>query len=129
MTKMNSNGKPFTFTIQRSRWLRGTGFGLLLDSTGKQCCVGHYLSALGVKSERLFMVSCAQWVKDRLDAANWLVIAHERGSVQSKEANELYYANDRRITKDEPRLKKEREREQRIKQLFAQQNIRVRFTP
>lgn len=114
--------KAFSFTIPRKRWLRGKGSGesALLCETGKQCCVGIYLSKLGISDEKLLDMSAGEDLDRLPKQAQWLVerVGPGRG-LNSKLANELYWVND------EPKL---RGRETKIKKLFAKVGIRVRFT-
>lgn len=126
--KSVSSEKPFKFTIPRSRWLRGYDDSALLDSAGNQCCVGHYLSAVGVPREKLLCRTTANTLVSEYelpDAAKWLVAylpisrRHE-----SEDASELYELND--TSSGDGFTAKERER--RIKEIFAKHDIRVQFT-
>jgi hypothetical protein len=111
-------------TIDRSRWARGLpmeGGTYLLDpsgDTGKQCCVGIYLSSLGVEDAELAWKETADDVTSPLpDEANWLI--SQGSSFRSEVADKLYSENDRDQS--------EEDREQEIAALFAEQGIEVEF--
>ncbi len=44
---------PKTVTIKRSKWLRGTGEGCLLDDKGKMCCLGFLAREAGFSSDEI----------------------------------------------------------------------------
>ena len=50
-----SNDKVYkdveSFVVERSRWLRGSPAGTLLDEEGKMCCLGFYARACGFSEE------------------------------------------------------------------------------
>lgn len=87
--------------INRRVWLRGEGSEnsrLLREEDGKRCCVGIYLSALGVPDEMLKNATTAVWVVRRRllpPAADWL----EQPDLDivystSEDARRLYATND-----------------------------------
>ena len=105
-------------TIDRRIWKRADEHmesmdSLLLDGEGprKQCCVGIYLSALGVPDEELDGFGTVDIVDDVPEEAEWL---YEWGSV-------LYEVND---TKGPGA-----EREARVASIFlAKGKVEVEFT-
>ena len=104
------------FTIDRAKWGCGGGRGqgqLLNPDTGKQCCVGIYLSALDVPDDKL--VNRGTPVdKDVPPEARWLV--NDYGN----KTESLYLANDiEHITPFD--------RESLIRALFYVHDIHVNF--
>lgn len=41
------------FIVDRKKWLRGTGFGLLYSKNRKSCCVGQFACQLGIKNPEI----------------------------------------------------------------------------
>jgi hypothetical protein len=107
-------------TIDRKVWARGPGDNFLLNpKNGRQCCVGIYLSSLGMEDAALALVETAAWVTGTLpDEANWLLQRLPHTWV-SKIAEKLYAENDRE--------QNEEDRERQIAALFAEQGIEVEF--
>jgi len=102
--------------IDRRKWLRGEYPSRLLRvSSRKQCCVGIYLSALGVPDEalldRCYADSCG--VGPLPEEARWL-LGH------SADAHALYVRNDDAMA--------EETREIAIAAIFAKHGIEVTFT-
>lgn len=107
-------------TINRKKWLRGEGgleSCLLRESDGKMCCVGIYLSALGVSDDSLRDSNTAYIAQARggelPQQALWLFLGEGR-----EDADNLYAVNDRKC---EPC------REAKIKELFAKHGVEVMF--
>ena len=110
-----------SFVVSRRRWLHGTkrrqAEGLLLGD-GKQCCVGIYLSALGVDDHCLSLVSRASEIAWCLpEEAKWLLGSSDKpGGL----AHRLYGVNDRvGISQDQ--------REAKVRKLFREAGIKVRY--
>lgn len=116
-----SKEQPFEFTISRNKWLRGdVASSCLLDGRGKQCCVGIYLSAVGVESEELlFRRTANEAVCDLPGSADWLI------DREDPLVDELYFMNDMPTGK----AFTESDRENKIAQLFATRGVHVRFIP
>ena len=117
--------------IVRQEWLRGEGFQssyLLRVTDQKMCCLGFYLAACGVQRSDLAGVegpsalnvrqgsipNKAKWLFD--SSADAAALCHNH----SKHCDDLMYINDDKVISDE-------EREQRIREIFAQHGIAVEF--
>ena len=105
--------------IDRRVWLRGESMSALLRvSTQTRCCVGIYLSALGVPDEALAGNPTAYEVNKFIpESAEWLL--GERCE-NSDDANDLYGNNDYRSL--DPAT-----REQMIAAIFARHGVEVEF--
>lgn len=106
------------FTIKRSEWLHfgNNTFSCLKDNSGNKCCLGFYAEALGnparINSYHTAgnpAVIDAEWPK-------WLVLNGENTDkcLMLIDVNDKFYSRDR-------------DRERRIKQLFAQNGVLVKF--
>jgi hypothetical protein len=115
-----SNPKPFAFTIQRSKWIRGYDHGdsCLLRDDGCMCCLGFYCIAAGARKEDVLGITTPSSIRrgGLPRAATWLV----DGS--SGDCGSLLTDND------SPDLES-LARESRIRDLFARHNVRVTFAP
>ena len=118
---------PITkLTIDRKRWLRGTGSGLLLDrSNNKMCCLGFYSIACGLPKKLITNHGCPADIEMIYDMPlpepmQWLR-SMDFGRVKSSQlADKLMRANDK-ISLD-PEV-----REERITRYFAKKGIEVEF--
>jgi hypothetical protein len=122
--------------ISRSIWLRGEGANksfLLRSSDGKKCCLGIYLSALGVPDEKFLGIANPCFVEqDILPAeANWIICKMENGQrINSELARPLMINNDAIVQENGTGLKgvgSEQEREELIAKGFFQAGIEVEF--
>lgn len=118
--------------IDRSRRLRGDIFSgegsYLLDEQGRQCCLGFFLSSCRVPKDRLldeclpsgigWWPKYATFEHDIPKSAMWLV--EEVGKEGQRVESFFTSVND-----DSSFLEPERER--RIKALFAEYGVRVKF--
>ncbi len=109
----------FSFTINRSIWLRGEGgsvSSLLRSRDNKRCCIGIFMGALGVPDEKIAGFASIQASEELTLIANescpW--------TTKSETITSLYTTND---YDDIP----EKFRESKIAQLFASQGIDVTF--
>ncbi len=123
--KVKTMGPISGFTIPRRRWLRGgrgNDSSLYDPKTRKMCCLGIYLRACG------FSVAD---VKDRsmpgdVEATgkrvpSWMVIRRANNFIRTSPSNmKLAVANDNEGLS-------ERKRERKIRELFANQGIKVTF--
>jgi hypothetical protein len=105
------------FTIDRSRWLRGDVFDTpsqMRDRQGRMCCLGFYAESCGAKA--MTGKACPSDLKDLPEEASWLVVKHDYRSVQDvfTEANDAS-------------CESEKNREKKIKQLFAERGVKVKF--
>lgn len=101
--------------IDRAKWMRGET-GTLLADDGRQCCIGIYLSACGVRDKALKGNATPMELRhDVPSEAAWLL----DGSVDSTVTELLVSDNDRRCA--------ESTREESIASLFAAQGIDVSF--
>lgn len=127
-------GEPFKLKIDRNKWARGGILpGLLLNGMGSQCCVGLYLSALGVPDEALRGRGCADDVEVQKvlpDQAMWLNFGELS---RSDDAQHLYSVNDctlgHAINGEEHALviESEEQRERLIAETFARNGVEVEF--
>lgn len=134
----------FKFMIDRAVWMRG-GDGSLLQERRplrkrKQCCIGIYLTALGVPDDEIreegdpggiaMGLAGADTFGDKLRAklpwpraADWLVDGFTQGVVNnSKLCNDLIEVNDKDAWEIDDDV-----REMRIRDLFAQAGVDVEF--
>lgn len=110
-------------TIDRSVWLRGAADSYLLREDGKRCCVGIYLGACGVSDEQLFKRCTAFSVSVFDDEAEFPQEARwtlDDVYNNSDTAMKLYRTNDDLSLSAE-------QRETRVRELFAEQDIEVEF--
>lgn len=109
-----------TFTIKRKRWLRGRGSGCLLDTVShKQCCLGIYLTACGLPDAALNEALMPNEIKElsyKRNMPKWLS--------PNEEAEESSPVGTLAAINDKPSL---RYREDKIREGFAAQGVRVRF--
>lgn len=111
------------FTIKKAGWVRGKNLGdeenfsSLENKRGNKCCLGFYAEALGnpVRSSSGNFAALPSCISDS-DWPKWLV---SKGD-DTKHCYQLSLANDKEFSR-------ERDRERRIKQLFARQGIKVNF--
>lgn len=120
--------------ISRKIWMRGENqvmTQLLMPTEPRQqCCVGIYLTSLGVADSCLSGHAAAHLVSDAEGLpkeANWLVEPHREVGPRlknlfngSKDADALYNANDNLSIS-------EKEREHEVASLFAEHGIHVTF--
>lgn len=106
--------------IDRKVWLRGeTESFLLRPEDGKRCCVGIYLSGLGLTDECLAdKEAAAQLMCSVPTEAVWL-IDDLRGQ-NSKSAEDLYAINDEEDADESIR-------EKQIRAEFKKRGVAVRF--
>jgi hypothetical protein len=107
-----------TLIIDRSKWLRGTGAGALLNGGGKMCCLGFECKRLGLEDDVILDIDMPDELMDKdadLELPEWLSETHPESDV--------YIAaqiNDRKGLIEE-------EREQKITKIFAAHDIEVKF--
>lgn len=143
---MDENGTPHKLVIDRNIWLRGVGSAgsrLLTEREGKrcQCCVGVYLTSLGVPDEALkdqsavddslgdgrFQISptfseCG--VLNYGGVPTWLLRVRNKHGTYG-DVQELYSLNDYSgyggfVTSEE-------DREAKIKAIFLRNGVEVEF--
>lgn len=117
-------------TIDRKVWLRGEGDAddpnfdtrLLRASDGKRCCVGIYLSALGVSDEALRdeREACNLGMKQVPKAARWLVRDGDGCTDNSQAGMDLYDINDSKEHRGAIR-------ERKVAKAFAVHGVEVEF--
>lgn len=96
--------------IDRTKWLRGTGNGWLLNNEGRMCCLGFECLRHGVVPQKIDSVNMPNSIRDsRLPV--WLM-----GTDADLAAN----VNDNMNIDD-------LERESQIKDIFARHEIEVEF--
>lgn len=115
-----------TFTIDRSRWLRGeVETSMLRNTYGDRCCLGFYLGACGVSDSAMTDEATPSDVRDVIpEEAQWLlrteIWAFDEVVVESGAGAELISVND-----DKHRCEDARERD--VARLFAERGIEVVF--
>ncbi len=120
------SGDRFRLTIDRSIWLRGADADdgrnsfLLRPSDGKRCCVGIYLSALGIPDELLSGESEDGGVRVPVEDDEYETRRHDLVPNWLADECEVYRVND------DPKLP-ESEREAFIAQRFAENGVDVTF--
>lgn len=118
---MSKKTETFKLTIKREEWLHGEGCGestLFRDYDGKKCCVGIYLSALGMRDDELLENATASETDTSRVPEQALWLLSEYKGADSKDAWCLYRTND---------LKRQPRREAKIKELFAKHGVEVTF--
>jgi hypothetical protein len=122
--------------IDRKNWIRGEGMScskLLRISDQKRCCLGFYLSHLGVSDEEMLDVGqpCGlpPSTKEKYgNAISWLFEDHD-GAVSLDNQSMVHY-NDKpvgSIAGAEEILMTEWYREEKLTELFARNGVSVRF--
>ena len=104
-------------TIEREKWLRGTGEGMLLDPKQKKmCCVGFFALALGYsKKEIEGHGQLSELSQEKLEGMRWCKSARDKSDLVK-----LYGANDTLQTSDA-------QKEKSIKRLFKRHKVEVDF--
>jgi len=107
-------------TIEREKWLRGTGEGSLLDSEQKKmCCVGFFALALGYsKKEIQGHAVLSDLEQERLKGMRWCFDKNDLK--EGSDLNKLYSTNDSLRTSDT-------QKEKTIKRLFKRHKVEVEF--
>lgn len=103
---------PKSFTVLRSRWLRGCGSEysyLYRHGDAKMCCVGFLARAGGLRAKEIDNV---RGLED--------VLTIDLGPTLHHELSEIYGTNDDKLLSDKAR-------ESRLKHLFAKLGVRVTF--
>ena len=106
-------------TIDRRMWLRGEGSEcsvLFRPSDLKKCCLGIYLSSVGISNEEINSKRCPSDVDGELP--DWL-LDEKKDSYLCKELICVNDDNDGNLT--------EGDREEEIKDLFKTVDIEVKF--
>jgi len=144
--RKDSSGKVVELWIERSRWARSkvverqavflgrthghkttegiNGGSALLNKNGGMCCLGFYARACGVSPLKVYGKGTPSELDSKKypEQMNWLLNENRYGD-ESEVANELIGTNDN-ADMDYPCA---REQEKRIRQLFAEQGIKIRF--
>lgn len=115
-----------SFIINRKTWLRGEGSQnsyLFREKDGKQCCIGTFLLKCGFSECDLLDIQDPSNIKGKeTKVPKWLIdFSLSNYTFNTGAANDLIAINDRKNTKEE-------EREKEIKERFAEQGIKVKFT-
>jgi hypothetical protein len=111
-------GDRRSLVIDRNRWCRGSLETSLLRHDGRQCCLGIYLSDLGVEDDRLEDRYIPAHLQEALPAEAAWTLGPNNG--QSRIAVDLVHTNDD-VALDEAL------RERRIAKLFGDVGIDVTF--
>lgn len=133
-TAKRAEKKPRILTINRKVWLRGetsNKSALLRGKDQKKCCLGFYLSSLGVPPEHLLDNGTPAEVvcyKRFPKWGRWLLSNREN----SRATDRLIDINDTEVNSyldeaNRTQLQSEKEREDLIRKEFAKHNVRVRF--
>ena len=117
------------FAVDRSRWLRGSSTGSVLqDSQGHRCCLGFFMAACGFSADRLFDVGLPEDVEGMSTEGEAGFLVREReddegyivGVLDSAVTDRLVGVNDFDSLTDD-------EREKQIADEFAKHGVRVSF--
>ena len=105
------------FTVKRSKWLRGTGNGKLLNLQGKMCCLGFAVNQICriPKKKLLREWSPLDVVKDTL-----------RDGVFTKDDNNKYFVEQAIKANDNGAIS-DKAREARLTKIFKKAGIKVIF--
>jgi hypothetical protein len=109
------------FTVDRKTWRRGKlgiNSGLLLEN-GERCCVGFFCKALGC-SDAVIFEKCYLGSLVGTEVGDKVRPYLEGVGADTPTFHEIYETND------SPDIS-ERKREERLKALFAQENVEVEF--
>ena len=114
-----------SFTISRSKWLRGTNDTCLLNAEGKMCCLGFYALACFLQEKDIFERFTPEEIYDVKQMwDSFLVCEHPAndggGLVNSKTCTHLMDTNDGLTSTDD-------EKEKEIVALFKSQGVDVTF--
>lgn len=114
-----------SFTIDRFRWLHGEGSDksyLFRPEDKKQCCLGFYLEACGLKRADLRHQLPSDCSGPRSDLVPvWLLGRRAfSGRIDSPQSSQLMRVNDSESWTDE-------ERETRIIEIFKRKGVKVKF--
>ena len=99
------------FAVDRSRWLRGSSTGSVLqDSQGHRCCLGFFMAACGFSADRLFDVGLPEdvegmstegeagfLVREREDDEGYIVGRHRLQKLISGRGELISRADDAQI--------------------------------
>lgn len=110
------------FTIKRSEWLRGEmdESYLLRASDRKRCCIGFYLSACGIDDIDLLAKRSPHDLSSIM-GKHWLLHKHTNGEIHdSDKCSNLIISNDAETFT-------QKQREQQIVEIFAEQGIEASF--
>lgn len=107
-------------TINRKRWLRGTGDGFLRNGSGKQCCLGFVCRDFGMKARDIFDHALPDDVDEyQKKLPEWLWTSGSNTDCgKAAEINDSLIGN---------KVKSERDRESKIKEIFARNGLRAKF--
>jgi hypothetical protein len=124
-------------TIDRKKWLRGEGSAtslLLRRGDGKMCCLGFYGLACGLKETDILGISNPNYLIAgfaSVESHNRWVKAKKGGAWLFDQTNPSLWSNDCKmlmtINDALPRCLSQKEREQKIKNIFAKHNVQVKF--
>lgn len=118
------------FTIDRAKWLRGEikentgvdGGSCLRDIHGNMCCLGFYLQACRISNNRLKNHITPKELAILPKQAEWLISPETAFRHDSNAAAHLMQTNDH--VEQSPI---DRWREKKIRELFKEQGIKVKF--
>lgn len=130
------------FIIDRKTWLRGEGLSfsfMLRYSDRKRCCLGFYCQSLGVSDDDMLGVGqpnlLPPLIQEKLGFYDsWFFEPQSHvfswPPMSSKEIQDLIRINDKlvgdQVTQDNT-LMTEKYREKRIKEIFAEHGVTVKF--
>jgi hypothetical protein len=112
-----------SFVVERSKWLRGSPNGCLLNNEGKMCCLGFYARACGFEPEDIRNVN-SPFTLVYQDQFNWdtklLVSDPHFGRTSSESCKDAITTNDSEEIADP-------EREADLTDTFNQMGVTVTF--
>lgn len=119
------------FTIQRSKWVRGTigGDSKLLNSQGNKCCLGFLCSSFGAHDDILKNQTGPDKIANKLSLPDWLVHWSYQASIEGTQVWHPFstYATNVLISVNDCSLLTEKQREEKLAEVFAVHGVKVTF--
>jgi hypothetical protein len=99
---ISTKGK--TFTVQRSKWLRGEGedASMLLRNDGKMCCLGQVCQQLGFSNEQMLTQENPSHLKSQIEGLTE-ACTYREGVTDSYHCREMMQVNDDTLSEDKDR--------------------------
>lgn len=117
------------FTIKRSEWARGVARSpldrnCLLNDKGMKCCLGFYSLACGLQPENIKNFGSPSEVTD-YEGKIWDTFLLEKSNFGESRSNDSEICNDLIAVNDG--LSTDKFKEEQIVDIFATQDIKVKF--
>ncbi len=114
--------KKKTFVVNRTKWLRSSNNeSMLRDKVGRQCCLGFYLRACGMRAKDIDLKHTPMSISAKLPKqASWLIVVDVVDADDSLACGAIMAAND-------AFSKSDAEIEANLKKEFDKQGIKIMF--